>query len=131
MKPPLLLLGVALLVTPVYLSGPDADSLARHATIRRDTYGVPHILADNEEAAAYALGFAQAEDHPVELATRLFSARGAAAKVFGAGAVDNDFAMQRFDNYHEAQRHLSEVGRTFRRVLDAYAAGVTACFAHH
>src|SRR5689334_6667324 len=115
MKPPLhpvLLLGVALLVTPAYLSGPDADSLARHVTIRRDTYGVPHILADNEEAAAYALGYAQAEDHPVELATRLVSARGNAARIFGAPAVDIDFDLQRFDNYNEAQRHLGDVGRT-------------------
>jgi acyl-homoserine-lactone acylase len=128
---PLLFLGVALLVTPVYLSGPNADALARHATIRRDTFGVPHILADSEVAAAYALGYAQAEDHPVELADRLLRARGDAAKSLGAVAVDNDFAMQRFDNYSEAQRHLADVGRGFRRVLDAYAAGVTSYFEHH
>jgi acyl-homoserine-lactone acylase len=127
----LLLLGLALLVTPFYATRPDADSLARHATIRRDTYGVPHILADNEEAAAYALGFAQAEDHPVELADRLLRARGDAAKSLGAIAVDNDFAMQRFDNYAEAQRHLRDVGGAFRRVLDAYAAGVTRYFELH
>src|SRR5262245_17673829 len=125
MKPPLLALGLLLLLTPAWRSGPDADTLARHATIRRDTYGVPHILADNEEAAAYALGYAQAEDHPVELADRLLRARGDAAKRLGAIAVDNDFAMQRFDNYAEAQRHLADVGRGFRRVLDAYAAGIT------
>jgi acyl-homoserine-lactone acylase len=127
----LLLLGAALLVTPAYVSGPDADSLARHATIRRDTYGVPHILADNEVAAAYALGYAQAEDHPVELADRLLRARGDAATRLGAVAIDNDFAMQRFDNYSEAQRHLADVGRNFRRVLDAYAAGITRYFERH
>src|SRR5262245_61038428 len=109
-----LLLGLALLVTPSYVSSPDADALARHATIRRDTYGVPHILADSEVAAAYALGYAQAEDHAVELAERLLRARGDAAKSLGAAAIDNDFAMQRFDNYSEAQRHLADVGRNFR-----------------
>jgi acyl-homoserine lactone acylase PvdQ len=127
----LLLLGLALLVTPFYASRPEADSLARHATIRRDTFGVPHILAENEEAAAYALGFAQAEDHPVELADRLLRARGDAAKRLGAIAVDNDFSMQRFDNYPEAQRHLRDVGGAFRHVLDAYAAGVTRYFDTH
>jgi len=127
----LLLLGLTLLLTPAFVSGPDADSLSRHATIRRDTFGVPHILADNEEAAAFALGYAQAEDHPVELADRLLRARGDAAKCLGRAAVDNDFAMQRFDNYAEAQRHLREVGRTFRKVLDAYAAGITRYFERH
>jgi len=39
---------VALPVQPV------ADQLANQVTIRRDTYGVPHILADSEEAAAFA-----------------------------------------------------------------------------
>jgi acyl-homoserine-lactone acylase len=127
----LLLLGLTLLVTPAFVSGPDADSLARHVTIRRDTFGVPHILADNEVSAAYALGYAQAEDHPVELADRLLRARGDAAKNLGRAALDNDFAMQRFDNYSEAQRHLRDVGRAFRRVLDAYAAGITRYFEQH
>jgi acyl-homoserine-lactone acylase len=127
----LLLLGLALLVTPGFVSGPGADSLARHVTIRRDTFGVPHILADNEVAAAYALGYAQAEDHPVELADRLLRARGEAAKSLGRAGLDNDFAMQRFDNYREAQKHLRDVGRTFRRVLDAYAAGITRYFDTH
>jgi acyl-homoserine-lactone acylase len=128
---PLLFLGVVLLLTPVSPFGPSADTLARHVTIRRDTFGVPHILADSEVAAAYALGYAQAEDHPVELADRLLRARGDAAKSLGAIAVDNDFAMQRFENYREARRHLADVGRNFRRVLDAYAAGVTRCFERH
>jgi acyl-homoserine-lactone acylase len=126
-----LLLGFVLLVTPFYASRPDADAFARHVTIRRDTFGVPHILAESEEAAAYALGFAQAEDHPVELADRLLRARGDAAKRLGAVAVDNDFSMQRFDNYAEAQRHLRDVGGAFRHVLDAYAAGVTRYFDTH
>ncbi len=127
----LLVLGLTLLITPAFTSAPDADTLARHVTIRRDTFGVPHILADTEEAAAFALGYAQAEDHPGELAERLLRARGDAAKYLGAVAVDNDFAMRRFDNDGEAQRHLRDVGRTFRKVLDAYAAGLTRYFDRH
>ncbi len=37
-------------------------SLAAQVTIRRDTYGVPHILAKTEEAAAFGFGYAQADD---------------------------------------------------------------------
>ena len=48
--------------------------LAQHATIRRDTYGIPHILADSEEAAAFAFGYAQAEDHAAEIGRRYLGA---------------------------------------------------------
>jgi acyl-homoserine lactone acylase PvdQ len=38
--------------------------------IRRDTFGVPHILAETEAAAGFGLGYAQAEDHAAEMARR-------------------------------------------------------------
>lgn len=102
----------------------DADSLARRATIRRDSFGVPHILAETEEAAAYAFGFAQAEDHAIEIARRFVRARGEAARYFGADEAENDFAMRRFANLETAERDLARVSPSFRRMLHAFAAGV-------
>src|SRR5438046_1255016 len=78
-----------------------AASLAEQVTIRRDTYGVPHILAKTEEAAALAMGYAQAEDHCVELARRLVSARGEEAKYTGVG-VESDFDSKRYGIYPSA-----------------------------
>ena len=62
---------------------PDPAELANHVTIRRDTFGIPHILADSEEAAAFGFGFAQAEDHAAEIGRRYLAARGEAARHFG------------------------------------------------
>ena len=59
---------------------PTADDLSTQVVIRRDTFGIPHILADTEEAAAYGFGYAQAEDHAVEIARRFIRARGEQAK---------------------------------------------------
>ena len=70
-------------------------SYADQVTIRRDTYGVPHILGRNEEAAAFGLGYAQAEDHAVEIARRLVSARGESAKYFGRG-LEADLLLKEF-----------------------------------
>ena len=39
-----------------------APPFALQATVYRDVYGVPHIYADSEEAAAYAIAQAQCED---------------------------------------------------------------------
>src|SRR5688500_13375065 len=99
--------------------------LARSVTIDRDTNGVPHIRAATEEAAALGFGYAQAEDHAEEIARRLIAARGELAKhVGGDEAVANDLAMARFDNLAASRRALDEVGPLYRRMLEAYAAGV-------
>src|SRR5262245_54083165 len=63
------------------------DSLAREAIIRRDRFGVPHIRATSEAAAAYAFGYAQAEDHGELIVRRLIAARGEEARYFGEPGV--------------------------------------------
>ena len=39
-----------------------APPFALKATVYRDVYGIPHIFADSEETAAYAIAQAQCED---------------------------------------------------------------------
>ena len=59
---------------------PSPDALAADVTIRRDEFGIPHILAESEEAAAFGFGYAQAEDHAAEIGRRYVSARGEEAR---------------------------------------------------
>ena len=61
---------------PRRLPSPDARLLASQAVIRRDDFGVPHILAQTEEAGAFAFGYAQAEDHGLEIGRRYIRSRG-------------------------------------------------------
>jgi acyl-homoserine-lactone acylase len=103
---------------------PSPELLARDVTIRRDTFGVPHILAATEEAAAYGFGYAQAEDHGAEIVRRMIAARGEQAKYFGESGLEDDFEMVQFDNIGEATRGLDLVSPLYRRILSAYVAGV-------
>ena len=121
-----LLIGCA----PAAVSLEPAD-LSRAVMIERDTNGVPHIRASSEEAAAFGFGYAQAEDHAEELARRLIAGRGEAAKYFGDAGVDNDLAIARFDNVEASRRALDEVGPVYRRMLEAFAAGVNLYVAQH
>jgi acyl-homoserine-lactone acylase len=105
--------------------------LAQQVTIRRDTYGIPHILAESEEGAAFGFGYAQAEDHAIELAERLVSARGHEARYFGTRGVERDFALAQFDNYEESRRGLSQLSPSYRRMLAAFAAGVNLYVEQH
>lgn len=102
-----------------------APAAGERAEIRRDTFGVPHILAEDEEAAGFAFGYAMAEDHAPELGRRYLQARGEASRHFGPAHADTDFAMRRLDNRGGARRALAdETGRRFRRWLQGFAAGV-------
>src|SRR5437899_4777622 len=96
----------ALLLSTIGFSQSEPQaSYSGQATIRRDTYGVPHILAKTEEAAAFAMGYAQAEDHCVEVARRLIGGRGEEAKYTGAG-VESDFESKRYGIYEIGRAHV-------------------------
>ncbi|HEX4945323.1 MAG TPA: penicillin acylase family protein, partial [Blastocatellia bacterium] len=96
--------------------------LAEQATIRRDTFGVPHILAETEEAAAFAMGYAQAEDHSVEIARRFLSARGEEAKYTGAG-VETDFESKRYGIHEIARKNFTQLSPLMQQIHNAFAAG--------
>src|SRR5262249_13155545 len=117
-------LAVLLALSACWLAGADSPApLAEQVTIRRDTYGVPHILATTEEAAAFGMGYAQAEDHCGELARRLVSARGEEAKYTGEG-VESDFENKRDGIHASAQKHFPGLPPLVKQLLQAYAAGV-------
>ena len=134
---PVVVLAAVLLGTLAFGCGPrriamlDADHLASQAVIRRDGFGVPHILATSEEAAAFAFGYAQAEDHAAEIGRRYLRARGQEALHFGPSGLENDFQIQHFDNMTEARRGVAEISDVYRRVITAYAAGVNRYVALH
>jgi acyl-homoserine-lactone acylase len=126
-----LALCVALSLIPLSVSKSQTqDAYASQVTIRRDTYGVPHILGKTEEAASFGLGYAQAEDHAVEIAQRLVAARGEQAKYFGRGA-DTDLLLKQFDNYEVCRAHFRDLDPLMQRIYQAYIAGVNHYIARH
>jgi acyl-homoserine-lactone acylase len=108
----------------------DSAHLAAEVTIRRDTYGIPHILAKTEESAAFGFGYAQAEDHCLAIARRLIAARGEAARYLGQG-VEGDFLIKRFDNLEVCRQNFGQLDPLLRRIFNAYAAGVNHYVSKH
>lgn len=121
----LFLLAAALIVLAkphFFIADAAKKPLAEQVTIRRDTFGVPHILAETEEAAAYAMGYAQAEDHCVEIARRFLSARGEEAKYTGAG-VETDFEAKRYGIHEIARKNFNQLSPLMQQMHHAFAAG--------
>src|SRR5262245_33001491 len=61
----------------------DAKDLVRQVEIRRTQYGVPHIKGETLEAAAFGIGYCQAEDHLLEIARGLVGTHSQLAATFG------------------------------------------------
>lgn len=88
--------------------------LARQAEIRRTTYGVPQIRAENLRAAAFALAYVQLEDYGEPVIRGLQAARGRLALVEGESQIDADArarlrharALQTFDRLQPDTRDV-------------------------
>jgi len=66
--------------------GPAADEY--RASIRRTSYGIPHIEAADLASLGFGEGYAQAEDHLCTIADQVVRARGERARYFGPGPDD-------------------------------------------
>lgn len=90
--------------------------------VRRTTYGVPHIKAQNLAAAGYAEAYVQSEDYGARVALGLLRARGEMGKWFGRDSMASDFEEQR--GYRIAVANYRNVGKDTRDVYEGFAAGV-------
>ena len=107
---------------PETVSSPHGD-----ATVTYDEYRVPHVEADDEAAAYFAVGYAQAADRlfEMDLIRRLMDGRLAAA--VGERGLESDrfHAKMDFRAAAEASREAL-AGRRVEALAEAYADGVNA-----
>lgn len=101
------------------------------ATIVRDTYGVPHIFADSDETACFALGYVQAEDRLSALLRNFRIARGEMAALYGDEFVESDFQKFVMGIPQFAQRAITQIAPAIRRLIEAFTAGVNHYMHEH
>jgi penicillin amidase len=97
--------------------------------IERDTAGVPTIIAQNDDDAAFGLGFVHAQDRLFQMELMRRYAAGRLAEVFGPSALPVDKEMRVLGLYRAAEQELPFLSVEVKRALAAYAAGVNAFLA--
>ncbi len=113
----------AVLFTACPRADADPDAFSRQVEIRRDSFGVPHILAETEEAAAFGYGYAAAEDHAEDIARLYLKARSREARYFGPAFEKADVRNRLFRVHEAAEAGFAASPEWMQRILDAYAAG--------
>ena len=89
-----------------------------------DSWGVPHIVAHNDNDAFYAFGWAQMRSH-ADLLLKLYAvARGRGAEIFGEDYLPADRSVRILGIPGLAEKWYREQDVAFRVNLDAFAAGI-------
>jgi acyl-homoserine-lactone acylase len=99
-----------------------AGELASEVTIRRTTYGVPHIEAENLRAGAFGMAYLQLEDYGRRVPEGLIEARGEMALHEGSDHLDSDFVNRQ--RYARAVETYSRLPEDVRAIYEGFAAGV-------
>jgi acyl-homoserine-lactone acylase len=113
---------VPLLVAPLACQGDATRAYPERVEIRRTSYGVPHILAEDLGAMAYGLAWAHMEDYGRLVVNRLTMARGELARYEGKDFVESDFWWRR--RYEKAAKAYPTLDADTRDLYEGYSAAV-------
>lgn len=108
-----------------------ASAAPKQATIYRDTWGVPHIYADTFPEAAYALGYAQAEDRLEDIYKNVRTAIGTMAEAFGEEPAEIDYVMRLVRNAEVCEEYWKTAPDYIREGADNFMRGVQAYVDEH
>lgn len=129
--------------TPPVVSKPEIPNFAvdgkLEVNIKRTTYGVPHITANNLESLAYGGGYVQAQDNLCILADGFTKANSERSKYFGPhasidfnsglpihqdnGNIISDFAYKALKIRELAETNYSKFSDNSRALIEGYVAG--------
>jgi acyl-homoserine-lactone acylase len=122
--------GASYLQSPVATPGLDGSAPAG-TEILWDTWGVPHIYAENAAGLFYGFGWAQAHNHGDLLLQLYAQARGRGAEVYGEEFLRWDRIIRTMGLHERGAIWFAEQTADFRANLDAFAAGINAYAEQH
>lgn len=101
-------------------------------TIKRDTWGIPHIYGEKDIHVAYGLAYANAEDAFVQMQEMFIIAKGLNGRYKGKEGVKTDYILHAL-NIPENIEELydSQVSFEFHNYLTAYCQGVNRYAEQH
>lgn len=112
---------------PNYNQNQTLEGLQGSVEIIRDTWGIPHIYAQNEADLFFAQGYVHAQDRlwQMELLRRVVSGR--LSEVIGKETIEIDKIARTFGFRHLAEKDAKELEKEphYKTVL-AYTKGITA-----
>ncbi len=133
-----LVLGILLLLTvtaclnpPEYAGELTIPGLHGPVEIVRDSYAVPHIYAETNDDACFALGYAQAQDRLFQMEMIRRIALGRLSEVLGAETVATDKLYRVLFSGVDKQATLASLTPEARARITAFVAGINYYIQNH
>ncbi|HEX9890354.1 MAG TPA: penicillin acylase family protein [Nitriliruptorales bacterium] len=117
------LLGERLPVVDGVLTSP---AVGGEVTIRRDEWSIPHVRAADEADAMFGFGFAMGQDRAFQVEALARVGRGRLSELVGSRGLAIDRLTRRLGIGRVARAQVGALDDRTRRLLDAFAAGITA-----
>ncbi len=131
----LIILSVSVLIyltsqKPQYSGTLQLKGLQEKVSVVFDFYGVPHIYANNEEDAYFALGYVHAQDRLFQMEMTRRIATGRLSEIFGKEYVriDHFFKTLCLEEQADssAKLYLSGITQSYQRAAYAYVNGINS-----
>ncbi len=111
---------------PDYNATHALEGLDGPVEVVRDNANVPHVFAENDDDAMFALGFVHAQDRLWQMVMMRRTVQGRLSEVFGPRTLPIDELLRRLDLYGAARDSVAALAPETRAALEAYSAGVNA-----
>lgn len=115
---------------PLWRGQASVPGLGAPVDIVRDAEGIPHIYAESEKEAWFALGFAHAQDRLWQMEINRRLPAGRLAEILGPAAAGTDRFMRTLGVRRNAEAIFANMAADTREMLQAYASGVNAYLAN-
>ncbi len=92
----------------------------------RDTWGVPHIYARNQDDLFIAQGFTQAQDRLFQMDLWRRSAQGRLSEVLGPNFIERDAMTRRIQYRGDVDAEWASYGPDTRAIAEAFVRGINA-----
>jgi penicillin amidase len=122
----LVALTLVAVLAPALAAGAGAPPRSPEVTIRRDTWGVPHVYARDTYGLFYGYGYAVAQDRLFEMEMARRSATGTVAEVLGPAYADFDVSIRTNFTPASIRGQIDRLPAQDRAILDGYAAGFSS-----
>ena len=103
---------------PQYEGEIKIPKLKTRVDVYTDSYGVPHVFADNEEDLFFTAGYLAARERLFQLSTVALAVRGELSSVFGNDLLKTDIYLRTWKIHRTAKEMINIMGYENQKIFD-------------
>jgi penicillin amidase len=109
---------------PDYSKDLQIKGFSAEVNVLRDSYGIPHIYAENEKDLYHAVGFSMAQDRLWQMDLLRRVTQGRLSEILGKDLVNTDLLMRALRIQEKSEKIIAGASPETMQALEAFSAGV-------